>query len=215
MHQLSSFTELCCHCGCLIKKPCCCWSPRVCYHTLTTDWLPTPLRTRHSRKKEFCIFSSTCGHSFPVCVCYWNRCDHTLVIPYQFVKQDGEKVRLVHMYSCSCPPAGKQRWCNRCKTGHRHRQRESRTHTNMHTQTKRLRHTHTCTHRDTQTPTLHPCIHTQTWAHRQRESHTHRHPHCTHAHTHKHAHTDTDKEIDTHTNTHTHARTRAGTHRAD
>ncbi len=30
------------------KKPCCCWPPRVCCHTLTTDWLPVPLRTRHS-----------------------------------------------------------------------------------------------------------------------------------------------------------------------
>ncbi len=29
------------------KKPCCCWPPRVCCHTLTTDWLPVPLRTQH------------------------------------------------------------------------------------------------------------------------------------------------------------------------
>ncbi len=28
------------------KKPCCSWPPRVCCHTLTTDWLPAPLRTR-------------------------------------------------------------------------------------------------------------------------------------------------------------------------
>ena len=38
--------ELCCHCH-YPEKPCYCWPPRVCCHTLTTNWLPAPLRTRH------------------------------------------------------------------------------------------------------------------------------------------------------------------------
>ncbi len=29
------------------KKSCCHWPPRVCCHTLSTDWLPAPLQTRH------------------------------------------------------------------------------------------------------------------------------------------------------------------------
>ena len=47
MHQLSSFTELRCHCLCLIKSLAAACLPRVCCHTLITDWLPAPLRTRH------------------------------------------------------------------------------------------------------------------------------------------------------------------------
>ena len=45
------------------KKPCCHWPPRVCCHTLTTDWLPAPLRTRHLQVWDaFGWDSEICSH---------------------------------------------------------------------------------------------------------------------------------------------------------
>ena len=61
-HQLSSFAELCYYHCCPVKslaaaKPC-----RVCYHTLTTDWLPAPLRTWHLVHE----------HDIMCCINQWN-----------------------------------------------------------------------------------------------------------------------------------------------
>ncbi len=48
------------------KEPCCCWPPRVCCHTLTTDWLPCELDRGHAP-------GVWCGSLTWIClgVCLW------------------------------------------------------------------------------------------------------------------------------------------------
>ena len=68
-HQLSSFAELCyCYCY-LIKSLPAAKLPRVYWHTLTTDWLPAPLRTRHCTIRNPHNSKKMAGKNLELCLC--------------------------------------------------------------------------------------------------------------------------------------------------